>query len=118
MGEGDLEAIESALKIARAPQAMFMQKVKELQQGAFTGMIPNQRKIEEIVGKFGLDEQAVQKLTTLLLKMGKEKAATALAHLESHLERSNKPSALVMMSLAKLRNGDELGECTRGAATG
>jgi len=116
--ESDLEALEEALNAARVPAATLMIKIKELQQGAFVGMIPNQKQITEMAKKFILDEQAVQKLTEVMTKIGKERGKTALDHLETHLERSNKPSALVMMNLAKIRSGEEIGEANRGAAPG
>merc|ERR1712187_476958 len=52
------------------------------------------------------------KLTDALIRMGKEKAGKALLDLEKHLGFSNKPSATIMINLAKLRRGEDIGEPT------
>lgn len=119
--EGDLETVEEALRDPRrekAPITVLIAKIKEMQNGTFTGVPANHKLLQEMATKFEIDAKALNVLTEHLGKIGKEKAKTAIAHLITHLERSNKPSAMVMVQLKKLRAGEEIGESNQKASQG
>merc|ERR1712224_1091414 len=85
-----------------------MVKIKEMQNGTFVGKPKPDKGIMEMGKKYKLDDAAVQRLTEVL--KNREDRKTDLEKIEKHLKVSNKPSALVMMMLGKLRKGEEIGE--------
>merc|ERR1719188_1898954 len=70
----------------------------------------------EMGKKYKLDDAAVQRLTEVL--KNREDRKEDLEKIEKHLKVSNKPSALVMMMLGKLRKGEDIGEPEFKAAPG
>merc|ERR1719238_2460643 len=95
---------------------LLMVKIKEMQQGTFVGKPKPDKEIEDLGKKYKLDESATSRLTEVLAKRPDRKKD--LEQLEMHLKTSNKPSALVMMMLAKLRRGEDIGEPEFKAAPG
>merc|ERR1712137_606956 len=93
-----------------------MVKIKEMQNGTFVGKPAPDEKILNLTKKFKLDDEAKQRLAEVFAKHPDRDAG--LAKLDRHLEVSNKPSALIMMLLGKLRKGEDIGEPTRRAAPG
>merc|ERR1719327_475944 len=65
---------------------------------------------------YKLDDAAVQRLTEVL--KNREDRKGDLEKIKKHLAVSNKPSALVMMMLGKLRKGEDIGEPEHKAAPG
>merc|ERR1719327_2231071 len=106
--EGDLLALYEIIETARVPSGLLMVKIKEMQNGTFVGKPKPDKEVQELGKKYNLDDQAVQKLAEVLTK--REDRAGDLVKLESHLKASNKPSALVMMMLGKMRKGEDIGE--------
>lgn len=115
--EGDLEALYDILETARNPPGLLSVKIKEMQDGVFVGRPKADKDVEEMRKKFKLDEQATNKLAEVLASRT-ENRKEYVASIHRHLEVSNKPSAMVMMMLGKLRSGEPLGEPDRRAAPG
>lgn len=113
----DLDTLREILKNTRAPPGLLMVKIKEMQEGTFIGSPKNDKDIDELSKTFKLDAQATTKLADVILKCSKDKQRD-LKEIRSHLEVSNKPSAVVMMLLGKLRRGEGIGECKHEAAPG
>merc|ERR1719436_1134576 len=73
-------------------------------------------KVQEFAKKYRLDAQAAVKLGEVLDK--REDAEGDMVKLGKHLERSNKPSSLMMMMLRDLRDGKPIKEPEYAAAVG
>eukprot|EP00929_Paragymnodinium_shiwhaense_P114044 TRINITY_DN82358_c0_g1_i1.p1 TRINITY_DN82358_c0_g1~~TRINITY_DN82358_c0_g1_i1.p1 ORF type:complete len:301 (-),score=69.75 TRINITY_DN82358_c0_g1_i1:38-940(-) len=114
--ETDLLALYEIIENARVPAGLLMVKLKEMQNGTFVGKPKPDEKIEKLAKKFSLDGEAVQRLAEVFAKHPNRD--DGLGKLERHMEVSNKPSALIMMFLGKLRKGEDIGEPTRRAAPG
>lgn len=114
----DVEAIGDVMSTARSPGATLLLKIKELQTGTYVGPPPCFKAVKMLTDKFNLDLESRQKLQEAMMKLNPEKAKSVIEQLDEHLERSNKPSALVMMNLAKLKKGEDLGEVTRKPTPG
>lgn len=115
--DGDIESLYEVLKNARSPPALLMVKIKEMQDGTFVGKIAVDKEIEDVAQKFKLDDQAKTKLMEGLAKHSKDRKKD-LENLVSHLECSNKPSAMVMIMLSKMRKGEEIEKCKHDPAPG
>merc|ERR1712113_504326 len=74
------------------------------------------RTVQEFGKKYRLDAQATVKLAEVLDK--REDAEGDMKKLAKHLERSNKPSSLMMMMLKDLREGRPVKEPEYAAAIG
>merc|ERR1719259_583685 len=85
-----------------------MVKIREMQAGTFVGKPKPDREIQEMSKKYRLDDSAAQRLAEVMAKRDNRKED--LEKLDKHLRVSNKPSALVMMMLGKLRKGEDIGE--------
>merc|ERR1719476_764823 len=85
-----------------------MVKIREMQAGTFVGKPKPDKDVQELGDKYKLDESAIQRLTEVLAK--RENRKEDVEKLDRHLKASNKPSALVMMMLGKLRRGEDIGE--------
>merc|ERR1719352_1719232 len=71
--------------------------------GTFRGMSALDKTVQEFAKKYKLDAQAAVKLAEVL--SNREDAEGDMTKIGKHLERSNKPSALMMMLLKNLREG-------------
>jgi len=78
-------------------------KLKDMRMGTFKGMTALDKKIHDFAKRNRLDAQAAVKLAEVL--QNRADIDNDLAKLAKHLERSNKPSSLVMMMLRDLREG-------------
>merc|ERR1712048_1275507 len=97
--EGDMLKMWELCEEARNPEAMLVSKFHELEQGTFIGMVKPDEELLTMSKKFGLDKEAVRKLTDVLEKhRSTSRRDEYLAELEEHLAVSSKPSAMVMMS--------------------
>lgn len=115
--DSDVAALWDILETARNPAGLLAVKIQEMQDGVFAGKTKPDKDLAEIVKKFKLDESAATKLAGVLMGR-KESRKTDLEQLNRRLETSNKPSAMVMMLLPKLRSGEAVGEPDRGPAPG
>lgn len=106
--EGDLLSLYEILENARVPGGLLMVKIKEMQNGTFVGKPKPDKDIVDLGKKYKLDDAAVQRLTEVL--KNREDRKGEMEKIERHLKASNKPSALVMMLLGKLRKGEDIGE--------
>lgn len=114
--EQDLERMRELLQDAHTPASILALKVRDMENGKFVGKAKCGPKVKEMAKRFGLDRGASTKLEEAMAMreaMGKN-TDKDLEHLSSHLEASNKPSALVSMKLADLRKGLNVGHCIYG----
>merc|ERR1712050_474367 len=114
--EGDLLALWEIIETARVPAGLLMVKLKEMQAGTFVGKPKPDKEVEALCKKYKIDETATQRLAEVMAKRDDKKAD--LEKIDRHLRVSNKPSALVMMMLGKLRKGEEIGEPDHRVAVG
>jgi len=114
--ESDLESLWESLRTARNPGGLLNVKIREMQESKFIGKPRPDKHVLRLADKFNLDEPATQRLAEALAK--RQDREKDLRQLEKHLENSNKPSALVMMMLSKLRRGEEIGDPAYRAARG
>merc|ERR1719195_1615635 len=114
--EGDLLALWEIIEQARVPPGLLMVKIREMQNGTFVGKPKPDKEVETLCKKYKIDSTATQRLAEVLAKRDDRKGD--LDKLEKHLRTSNKPSALVMMMLGKLRKGEDIGEPDHKAAPG
>merc|ERR1719277_2555985 len=114
--EEDMEALWEILAGARNPSGLLMVKVREMAEGIFRGFSTPEKDVSEFARKFGLEAQASAKLAEVLAK--REDPKEDMKKLAKHLERSNKPSALMMLMLRDLRLGKPVKEPEHAAAMG
>merc|ERR1719321_2072183 len=112
----DLEALWIGLEGAKNPSGMLMLKVKDMMNGTFRGMSALDKEVQDFAKRYKLDAQAAVKLAEVLDK--RESAQEDMEKIGKHLERSNKPSALMMMLLKNLREGKPVKEPEYAAAIG
>ncbi|CAE8654469.1 unnamed protein product [Polarella glacialis] len=112
----DMEALWLGLEGSKNPSGMLMMKLKDMRMGTFRGMTALGREVKEFSRKFKLDGQAAMKLAEVLDQ--REDAAGDMAKLSKHLERSNRPSSLMMMMLRDLRDGKPVKDPEYAAAIG
>merc|ERR1712107_363567 len=84
--------------------------------GLFRGMTVLGKKVQEFAKANRLDAQAAVKLGEVL--ENREDVDGDLVKLSKHLERSNKPSSLMMMMLRDMREGKPMKEPQFAAAIG
>merc|ERR1719189_1876751 len=114
--ETDLQALWVGLEGARNPSGLLMMKLKDMRMGQFRGMSALDNKVQDFAKKFRLDAQAAVKLGEVLDK--REDPEGDMVKIGKHLERSNKPSSLMMMLLRDLRDGKPVKEPEFAAAIG
>mmetsp|Transcript_10455 Transcript_10455/g.29076 ORF Transcript_10455/g.29076 Transcript_10455/m.29076 type:complete len:284 (-) Transcript_10455:150-1001(-) len=115
--DGDIAALWDVLEAARNPAGLLAVKIQEMQDGIFVGKAKLDKDLAELVKKFKLDDTAAMKLAGVLMAR-KDRRKEDLEQLDRRLETSNKPSAMVMMLLPKLRSGEPVGEPDRAPAPG
>merc|ERR1719336_2527238 len=84
--------------------------------GTFRGMTALDRNVQDFAKKYRLDAQAAVKLAEVLDK--RDDPEGDMKKIAKHLERSNKPSSLMMMLLRDLREGKPVKEPEYAAAIG
>merc|ERR1719436_2369067 len=114
--DADMQALWVGLEGARNPSGLLMMKLKDMRMGQFRGMSALDNKVQEFAKKFRLDTQAAVKLGEVLDK--RTDPETDMEKIGKHLERSNKPSSLIMMMLRDLRDGKPVKEPEFAAAIG
>jgi len=112
----DMQALWVGLEGAKNPSGLLMIKIKDMRMGSFRGMSALKGKVVEWAKKNRLDTQAAVKLAEVL--DNREDAEGDMAKHEKHLERSNRPSSLIMMMLNDLRDGKPVKEPQHAAAVG
>ncbi|CAE7595741.1 unnamed protein product [Symbiodinium natans] len=106
--ESDLQALWVGLEGAKNPSGMLMMKLKDMRMGTFKGMTALDKQIHDFAKRNRLDAQAAVKLAEVL--HNRDDIEADLSKIQKHLERSNKPSSLVMMMLRDLREGKPIKE--------
>lgn len=114
--ECDMQALYIGLEGAKNPSGMLMIRLKDMRMGNFRGMSALSGKVQEFAKKHRLDTQAAVKLGEVLDK--REDPDGDMAKIGKHLERSNKPSSLMMMLLRDLREGKNVKDPEYAAAVG
>mmetsp|Transcript_45517 Transcript_45517/g.83323 ORF Transcript_45517/g.83323 Transcript_45517/m.83323 type:complete len:282 (+) Transcript_45517:121-966(+) len=107
--EADLLRLYDVLERAHSPAGLLVVKMREMEEGTFIGKAKPCPKLVSMIKKFKLDSEAEGKLADILARYDEEKRQDYLGQLERHLEASNKPSAMAMMLLKKLGDGQPLG---------
>merc|ERR1712217_537589 len=95
-------ALWEILEGARNPAGLLRVKIREMEDGTFRGGSVD-KDVEEMGKKYGLDAQAIAKLAEVLSK--REDRVTDLKQIAKHLQKSNRPSSLMMIMLKDLRAG-------------
>merc|ERR1740121_3596069 len=101
--DADMQALWVGLEGAKNPSGLLMIKLKDMRMGLFRGMSALGREVQDFAKKHRLDAQAAVKLAEVLDK--RDDPEGDMAKIGKHLERSNKPSSLMMMLLRDLREG-------------
>ncbi|CAK9097341.1 unnamed protein product [Durusdinium trenchii] len=114
--ESDMQALWVGLEGSKNPSGMLMMKLKDMRMGVFKGMTAVTKKIHEFAKRNRLDAQAAVKLGEVM--ENRSDVDGDLMKLSKHLERSNKPSSLVMMMLRDLRDGKPVKDPEYAAAIG
>merc|ERR1719221_1240827 len=84
--------------------------------GVFNGTATPNPEVEKAAKKYGLDAPSACKLAEVL--ESRDDPDEDLRRVCTHLERSNKPSALIMMMLKQIKAGDAIDEATKTPAIG
>jgi len=114
--EDDMSALWEILGGARNPSGLLMVKIREMAEGVFRGFSTPERDVADFAKKYHLDVQASAKLAEVLQK--REHPKDDMKKIAKHLERSNKPSALMMLMLKDLRAGKPVKDPEHQAAIG
>jgi len=114
--EQDMSALWEILEGARNPSGLLMVKVREMAEGTYRGFTTPEKDVAEFAKKHNLDMQASAKLAEVLERRDDPKED--MRKIAMHLERSNKPSALMMLMLKDLRAGKNVKEPEHQAAIG
>merc|ERR1719433_2086669 len=107
--EGDMLKLWEKLEDAREPAGLLVVKMREMEEGTFVGKQKADKELAAITKKFSLDNTAESRLADILARFDAQKKTEMYEELEKHLEVSNRPSAMVMMLLRKLSEGQSLG---------
>lgn len=106
----DLERLYDVLDRANSPAGLLVVKMREMEEGTFVGKVKPDKELLALSKKFKLDDQAESKLADILARYDGAKRREYLADLEKHMEVSNRPSAMAMLLLRKLGEGQPLGK--------
>jgi len=114
--DSDMQALWVGLEGAKNPSGLLMIKLKDMRAGTFRGMTALGKTVQEFAKRHRLDAQAAVKLAEVLDK--RNDPEDDMSKIGKHLERSNKPSSLMMMLLRDLREGKPVKEPEYSAAIG
>lgn len=114
--EDDIAALYQILKGAKNPADLLMVSIKQMAEGRFFGTNTPDKGVADAAKKYKLDAPAAMKLAEVLEL--RDDPAADLKKICKHLERSSRPSALVMMMLKDLKNGVAVKDPTHAAAVG
>merc|ERR1719436_62632 len=106
----DLERLYDVLERANSPAGLLVVKMREMEEGTFVGKAKADKELAAISKKYKLDDQAESKLADILARYDDARRKEYLVEVERHLEVSNRPSAMAMMLLRKLGEGQPLGK--------
>lgn len=107
--ESDMLKLWEKLEDARHPPGLLVVKMREMEEGTFVGKQAADKELIALSKKYKLDQEAESKLADILGRHPIEKRREYMLDIEKHLEVSNRPSAMVMMLLKKLGEGQPLG---------
>mmetsp|Transcript_103121 Transcript_103121/g.204813 ORF Transcript_103121/g.204813 Transcript_103121/m.204813 type:complete len:393 (+) Transcript_103121:92-1270(+) len=114
--EDDIAAMYEILKGAKNPADLLMVSVRWMSEGVFRGTQTPNPDVEKVAKKYRLDAPSACKLAEVL--ESRSDPDGDLRKVCTHLERSNRPSALVMMMLKDLKSGNAVEESTKTPAIG
>eukprot|EP00419_Tripos_fusus_P002197 CAMPEP_0172686704 /NCGR_PEP_ID=MMETSP1074-20121228/21125_1 /TAXON_ID=2916 /ORGANISM="Ceratium fusus, Strain PA161109" /LENGTH=414 /DNA_ID=CAMNT_0013506049 /DNA_START=8 /DNA_END=1250 /DNA_ORIENTATION=- len=114
--DDDVAAMYEILKGAKNPADLLMVSVRWMAEGVFNGTRTPNADVEKIAKKYKLDAPSACKLAEVL--ESRNDPEVDLKRICSHLERSNRPSALVMMMLRDLKSGNPVEESTKTPSIG
>merc|ERR1719382_175692 len=114
--DDDIAAMYEILKGAKNPADLLMVSIRWMSEGIFRGTLTPNPDVEKAAKKFKLDAPSACKLAEVLET--RKDPDDDLRRISSHLERSNKPSSLVMMMLKDLKAGNPIAESTKQPAIG
>lgn len=106
----DLERLYDVLERANSPAGLLVVKMREMEEGTFVGKVKADKDLAAVSKKYKLDEQAESKLADILARYDDARRKEYLIEIERHLEVSNRPSAMAMLLLRKLGEGQSLGK--------
>ncbi|CAE7743645.1 unnamed protein product, partial [Symbiodinium pilosum] len=106
----DMERLYDVLERANSPAGLLVVKMREMEEGTFVGKVKADKDLAAVSKKYKLDEQAESKLADILARYDDARRKEYLIEIERHLEVSNRPSAMAMMLLRKLGEGQPLGK--------
>jgi len=112
----DLEKLWEVLKTARSPAGLLCVKIGEMETGTWVGKPKLDKEFEAFARRYSLDFDAKTKLADVL-HLRQSTKREDLREIEKHLETASRPSAMVMMLLSKLRNGEKLPDPPRSAGS-
>jgi len=114
--EDDIAAMYEILKGAKNPADLLMVSIRWMSEGIFRGVLTPNPDVEKAAKKYKLDAPSACKLAEVL--ESRKDPDDDLRKIQSHLERSNKPSSLIMMMLKDLKSGNPVSECNKQPAIG
>jgi hypothetical protein len=114
--EDDIAAMYEILKGAKNPADLLMVSIRWMSEGVFNGVKTPNPDVEKAAKKYKLDAPSACKLAEVL--ESREDPDDDLRKICTHLERSNKPSSLVMMMLKSLKGGNAVEDCKKAPAIG
>jgi len=114
--EDDIAAMYEILKGAKNPADLLMVSIRWMSEGIFRGTLTPNPDVEKAAKKYKLDAPSACKLAEVL--ESRKDPDEDLRKIGTHLERSNKPSSLVMMMLRDLKQGKPIGDCKQTPAIG
>lgn len=114
--EDDIAAMYEILKGAKNPADLLMVSIRWMAEGTFNGLDTPNPDVGKAAKKYKLDAPSACKLAEVL--ESRKDPDDDLRKLCSHLERSNKPSSLVMMMLKSLKQGNAIEDCKKPPAIG
>lgn len=114
--EDDIASMYEILKGAKNPADLLMVSIRWMSEGIFNGLDTPNAEVCKAAKKYKLDAPSACKLAEVLET--RKEPENDLRLISSHLERSNKPSSLVMMMLKSLKQGNAVEECKKPPAIG
>lgn len=114
--EEDIASMYEILKGAKNPADLLMVSIRWMSEGIFNGIATPNPDVGKAAKKYKLDAPSACKLAEVLET--RKEPEDDLRKINSHLERSNKPSSLVMMMLKNLKQGNPVEDCKKPPAVG
>lgn len=112
----DIEALYKILRESKKPASLLTVCIKWMREGAFNGTKTPNKGVDKAAEKYGLDTDAAFGLADCLER--RDDPVEDLRKIVTHLDKSNKPSAMAMKMLKDLRDGNSIEECTHAPSVG